>query len=674
MGAGREVAMRIYSMLTAIMLCFALCTPGDEKTPLRPEDVVAFSSVSSPEINPDGSLALYVKTVVDLESSTYKRTIWLADLSRECEKQFTNSLGDNTSPRWSPRGDLVAFISTRPYLSGGRETRGRLLWLISAAGGEAWLPAELEEGVNDFRWSPDGKQIFILSTEGPSEEAEKERAAKAKRKDDAVVVDAELFRDRFWVLDVADGSLKKIADCHPGIDDFEVSPSAQRIVYSTNYTGKMDDDQKFDLWLVDTATGATSRLTDFPGPETSPVWSPDSKRVAYISTTGPDIEYAQTDISIIDAVPGSTPEMVTGDFDRSILRLAWADDGTIFCTAAMGVDTPLYRIYLQKDAVKMELMSSDGLGVNSFSLDRGPRRALMLADGFPRLADVYLLDLRAGNLRQVTDMTAQLEPFRLAEQMVIKWKTEDGTALEGVLALPVDYKKGQLVPLILHCHGGPYGRVRNTFYNSWQVYAAAGFAVIAPNYRGSVGYGDAFGRALEKDFGGVDYRDCLSGVDAVIKKGVADPERLGVTGGSWGGYLTNWTISQTDRFKAAVSMFGIFSLFTDMSNSIQSGFEKMYFGDYYWDDKTLYVERAPQTYVKDINTPVLLLHGEEDTLTNIANSREMYTALRLLGKTVQFVVYPREGHGFREPNHQIDSMRRAVEWFDKYLKGNGSGN
>lgn len=661
--------MRRSFFTIVVILVFVVASSADEKRLLLPEDVVGFSSVSSPRISPDGSHAVYVKTTPDLETSSYLRTLWLADLVRGTTRQFTNSLGYNVSPRWSPKGGYIAFISSRPYRDeSGKEERSRQLWLIPFRGGEAAMAAKLKTGVKDFRWSPDGRKIYILTTEGRSDEDESARAARTKKKDDAVVVDAELFRDQFWVVDVESGKLEKLADAHPGIDDFEIASNDNWIVYSTNYTGKMNDDQKFDLWLVDTGTGEKRQLTNFPGPETSPVWAPDSRRIAYISTTGPDIEYAQTDISIIDLEPAAEPEVITKEFDRSIVRLVWADDGTIFSTVAEGIQTPLYRIYLHKDAKKIKRMETDTLGIRTFSLDRGPRRVLLLADGFPRLPEVFALDLRAGKVKAVTDMTDQLKPFKLAQQRTIKWKTADGTKLEGILTLPPDYKKGERIPLILHCHGGPYGRIRSSLYTSWQVYAAAGYAVVGPNYRGGVGYGDAFGRSLEKDFGGVDYKDCVSAVDAVIEMGIADPERLAVTGGSWGGYLTNWTISQTNRFKAAVSRFGIFSLLTDMSNSIQPGFEKMYFGDYYWDDMTLYLERAPQTYVKNITTPVLIMHGEEDRLTNLANSREMYTALKLLGRTVQFVIYPREGHGFREPNHQIDSLRRTIEWFDTYVK------
>ncbi len=663
--------MRRNLALAAALVLAAAALFADEGRPLLPQDFVAFASVGSPRISPDGTRAVYVQATVDLSSSVYRRTIWMADLEGGGVRQFTSSPGNDFSPRWSPDGGSVAFISTRSYrTAAGEEGHGRQLWLISADGGEARLLTELEEGVSDFRWSPNGSRIYLLSRESRSEDEERARSERHRRLDDAVVVDAELFRDQFWTVDLRSGEVIRLCEGHAGIDGFEVSPDGSRIVYCTNYTGRMDDDLKFDLWLVDTASGEMTRLTDLPGPETSPVWSPDGRRVAYVSTTEAEIEYARTDVTIIDAEPGVSPVVLAAGFDRSVVDLAWAGDGYIYCTFAVGVATPLYRLQPRPDA-EPELVDTGGLNIRDFTLDRGPGRALLLAEGYPRLPDVHLLDLESGALRPVTEMTAQLEPFELGGQRLIAWEC-DGWEIEGLLVTPPGYREGERVPLVLYCHGGPYGRTRDALYGEWQVYAAAGYAVIAPNFRGGYGYGDAFGKALRNDIGGADYRDCIAGVDAVVEMGIADPERLAVTGGSWGGYLTNWIISQTPRFAAAVSRFGLFSLLTDMSNSIQPGFERMYFGVWYWEDMTPYLERAPQTYAQNITTPVLILHGEEDTLTNISNSREMYTALRLLGRTVQFVVYPREGHGFREPNHRIDSLRRTIEWFDRYCKGEGT--
>lgn len=658
--------------MTRRTVCLLLLLPAllwaqtTEKKSLTPESMVAFDAVSSGAISPDGSRVVYVKSSVDLATSATRRSLWMVDVAAGRTWRFTTGDGNESAPRWSPDGKTIAFISTRTYRSAdGSLQKGAQLWIIPADFGEAEQLTTLEEGINDYRWSPEGAFIYIQNTESRTTEAEAAYQAKQRRKDDAIVVDRDLFREQFLAFSLADRSVRTVAVCHPGIDGFEVSPDGSRIVYATNYTGRMDDDLSFDLWLLNTSDGALSQLTAFPGPETGPVWSPDGKTIAYISTTTPDIEYAQSDITLIAAAPGSSPNVLTGGFDRAVSDLTWHSSGQIFCSVEDGMHSPLYRLDPAAAAPAMARVPTGDLEVGSFDVDDAGT-LLVLAEKYPSLPDFYLLKGSEAPHR-LTAMADQLAPYAVARQRVITWIYE-GQTLEAVLVLPADWKEGQRLPAILHCHGGPYGRVTNTFNASWQAFAAAGYAVVAPNYRGSSGYSEAFAMALKNDFGGVDYRDSVSAVDEIIRLGIADPDRLAVTGGSWGGYLTNWIVTQTDRFKAAVSLFGVFSFRTDMSNSIQSTFERMYFGGYYWEGNPKYDERSPQTHVTNIKTPMLIMHGEVDPLTFIANSNELYTALRLMGRTVEYIKYPREGHGFREPNHRIDYIRRSVEWFDRFVK------
>ncbi len=247
--------------------------------------------------------------------------------------------------------------------------------------------------------------------------------------------------------------------------------------------------------------------------------------------------------------------------------------------------------------------------------------------------------------------------------------------IEVLTVLPINFDSTKIYPLILCIHGGPYSAFKQTLIQSYpmQAYANDGYIVLAPNVRGSSGYSDEFGQSNQFDLGGGDYLDAMSSVDFMISKGIVDTTKMGVTGGSYGGFLTNWIISQTNRFSAAVSMYGIFSFFTDFSNSWQPIFEKMYFGYYYWerpiDWNNLFISRSPAFFVESIKTPVLILQGDQDVYTNIANSQEMYQALKALGRDVQYVVYPREGHGIRnEPQHYLNMLTKGLDWFNKYLK------
>ena len=284
--------------------------------------------------------------------------------------------------------------------------------------------------------------------------------------------------------------------------------------------------------------------------------------------------------------------------------------------------------------------------------------------------DVYVL--KNGELKKLTDLNPQLKNFTFGEQTVIRWKSFDGWVIEGVLVKPVNFEQGKRYPMLVAVHGGPYGRIQDILrqYYNLQVWANEGYLVFAPNFRGSSGYSNKFGIANFKDLGGGDFKDIMAGIDYIVKElKIADENKIGIFGGSYGGYMTNWAITQTDRFKAAVSMFGIFNLITDYSNSYLPSWEPDYLGDYYWNNLKIYLERSPFYYVKNIKTPVLIMHGDEDPNTFISNSKEMYQALKHLGKTVEFVRYPREGHGFREPNHRIDEFYRCLAWFNKYLLG-----
>jgi acylaminoacyl-peptidase len=279
-----------------------------------------------------------------------------------------------------------------------------------------------------------------------------------------------------------------------------------------------------------------------------------------------------------------------------------------------------------------------------------------------------------GSLETLTQYSKQLEGFRLRKQEVISVKSRDGKFdIEAIIVKPHDYREGEKYPLLLAYHGGPYDNYENVFVQKYpvQLFTQEGAIVIMPNVRGSSGYNDEFGQSIRYDLGGGDYRDAMDVVDYLISRGIVDTARMGVMGGSYGGYLTNWTITHTQRFRAAISMYTVFSLFTDWGNSWQPAFEQMYLGYNYWekpiDMNSRWVSQAPLTFVKNITTPTLILQGTADKYTNISNSREMYQALKELGRTVEFVVYPRAEHGLRtEPNQYINVMERTVGWFKKY--------
>ncbi len=657
-------------------LCLTIVVAGSmlsvgfsgERRPLTVDDYLRLPVASSPVISPDGKRVAFVVRGADLDRNRFVRTIWVVGTDGRDLGRVTFSVGNDYHPRWSPDGRFLAFLSTRPYYTKGQRKENRAqIWLLPAAGGEARRVSDATAGVTDFVWSPDGKAIYYISRKPLPEEERRKREERAKGFD-AVVVGEPNRPFELWVLDLRENRGRRIAELDAGVSGLDVDPTGKWLVYATNYTGEYNDEQKYDLWLVELETGEKRQLTDFPGPETSPAFSPDGKQIVYVAQTVPDIEFAETDLWVIPVESGR-PTCLTHRFGYAARRPVWDPrGGWIYFSAAIRTSNHLLKVRVRDKRIAPVAVGDACFSQYSVASKSGALAAVR-EDAFS-LPEVVVIDPGGGEPRAVTHFSADLVQFRLGRQTVIRWRNE-GFEIEGILVLPVDYQEGTKVPLILTVHGGPYSRFCNTFQQSymWQVYANRGFAVLGPNPRGSSGYSDRFGQANRYDLGGGDYRDIMAGVDHVIALGVADSNRMGVIGGSYGGYMTNWIITHTNRFKAAVSMYGIFSLFTDWSNSIQPAWEKMYFGVYYWEDLKPYLEHSPAFYVQNVETPVLILHGKEDELTFIANSKEMWQALRVLGKPVEFVVYPREGHGIsREPNHIRDRMRRTLEWFERYLK------
>ncbi|MDZ7261006.1 MAG: S9 family peptidase [candidate division KSB1 bacterium] len=663
-----------YLSFLAVILILINSPPQSESGELlTAKNMLSFIYPTSISLSPNGRQVAFTIRQADFEKSSYSTSIWMVSSEGKELRPFIKSLASDYNPQWSPDSKQIAFQSTRPYRDrDGSEKQGiSQIWLIQAGGGEAEIVTTAPHGVKYFQWAPDGKSIAYLTTEVLPVEKQKELQEQQKKKFDAKVLGTGKQKKELWLVDVASRINEKIYTGDYGIRELSFSPDSKTIVLTTNYSGEVNDELNYDLWLVSMADGSAHQLTDFPGPETRPLFSPDGKQIAYLSQTVPDIECAQTDISLIP-VTGGPAENLTLEFDFPVTSFCWSPDGhSLYFEAEVKTESPVYHLDL-KDKTITPVTRESGCFSNFRISQDGQSFGYIFEDSYT-IPEIELTQ-RKGKPKRITHFSAALEGFRLGQSQVIRWPSRDGWEIEGFLVKPINFEKGKRFPLIVILHGGPFGRFRNSFIQVqyFQLLAANGYLVLAPNPRGSSGYSDTFGQANRYDLAGMDYQDIMAGVDYVINLGIADSSKMGVMGGSYGGYLTNWIISQTNRFQAAVSMYGIFNLVTDWSTSIQPNWEKMFLGRYYWEDITLYQERSPASYVKNINTPVLLLHGEEDRITFISNSMEMYQALKTLGKTVEFVIYPREGHGINEePNHKIDEMQRVLEWFGRYVKGEG---
>ncbi|MDW8167801.1 MAG: S9 family peptidase [Acidobacteriota bacterium] len=647
-----------------------------EKKRLTMRDMLSFRLVSQPALSRDGRRVAFVVAEADFQESRYRTDIWVVETEGGKPRPFTRSREDESMPRWSPDGRWLAFLSNRP----GRAPEARQeeeedrrpknqIWIMPSDGGEAVQLTQAEEGVIAYEWAPDSRAIIYLTRETLPKPERERRERERKYKFDAIVEEKERYRREFWTVEIETRKATRLFEGDYGIAEFEVSPEGKRIAYATNYTGRVDDGKKFDIWVFSLDEGRARQLTRRPGGERSPRWSPDGRWIAFLAPQIAEIPYSQSELFLVPADGGEWRE-VTKAFDRGVEGGRWHPAGRdLYALALLGTETHLVRIPI--DGGSPEPITRGARVISAFDLSADGRTLVLLSEDARSLPDLWLLRSGSNDLTRLTEMNPQLQEFEIAEHEVIRWKSVDGLEIEGVLVKPVGYEPGKRYPLLVAVHGGPHSRVVNAFrqYYNFQIWAANGYAVFAPNFRGSSGYDGKFDIANRRDLGGKDFQDIMTGVDHLIRIGLADPDRLGIFGGSYGGYMTNWAITQTDRFKAAISMYGIFNLITDFSNSYLPSWEPDYLGAYYWDDLDIYIRRSPFAYVKNIKTPVLILHGEADPNTFISNSKEMYTALTHLGKTVEFVRYPREGHGFRELNHRLDEMRRCLEWFDRYVKG-----
>ncbi|MCA1840600.1 MAG: prolyl oligopeptidase family serine peptidase [Actinomycetota bacterium] len=655
---------------------------------LVPEDVYRFRWASDPRLSPDGNRFAYVVVSIDQEENEYRPQIWMADVSAVADSAlpFTSGKHKESKPRWSPDGSWLAYVAHH-------SDEGSELMVISTAGGEARELLHLEEDFDDIAWSPDGSRIAFVARS-----RDEERYAKKKEKDQSPRrITRTFFRldNVGWTIDRptqlfvinTDGSNEEPTQLTKGefsVGGLSWSPDGDRIAFCSGRHDTWDRDLFSDIFVIGSQGGEPERITDTDSSYSSASWGPDGK-IAFTWTPDPVEGPWHSRIGIIDPNSRNT-SILTHELDLqaepfpALREPVWFDSKIWFAAEDSG-NVHLYRTD-PSNGVAPELVIGGTGGVTGFDIAGGNIV-------FTRSTPTHLSDVHVAKLTDLplTDPQPLLgvdeETFsdvELSQPERFIAKSSDGTEVEAWIVRPAGFKEGERYPALLNIHGGPFTQYSNKFFDEFHAYAGAGYVVIYANPRGSSGYSEAWGRAIKgpktKDpgtgWGACDYDDLMAVVDeAVSRFSFIDAGRLGVMGGSYGGYMTSWIISHNDRFKAAISERAVNNMLTMAHASDVATYFGKELGPSYLDDPQEYLRVSPITYVKNIKTPVLIMHSEQDLRCPIEQGEQLFMALKSLGKEVEFVRFPGESHELSRsgaPLHRVQRFEIVIEWFDRFLK------
>jgi dipeptidyl aminopeptidase/acylaminoacyl peptidase len=720
-------ALRLCGKLLLLCLSLALPALSQSRRPLTPPDTMRIASVGDVQISPNGEWIAY--TVGNVEGDATRSTLWLTRAAWEARPPRTptsNTPADfaqrqppvrllptgwyGSNPRWSPDSRSIAFLAEHEGQSG--------IWTVPLDRGQPRFLVPVQDtnffityAGEHFAWSPDGRIITYISA---AEEATS--TADSDRKDDPRVIDRIQYKSRTALSDrrrthvyytLVDNPEPHQLTSGPFYDHaLTFSPRGDEVAFLSNHEPDPDANNNSDIFAVD-LHGQVRQITTTRGCEYEPTWSPDGRSIAYVATkrdvTTIDSVAEDTHVWVIDAAGGGGREL-TVDQDRRARSPHWSHDGALVfylagdqgCSTVFSVSPGGGKVrqvlgnFVDRDWLFTAPVSpgtrtpTNQYQVTNFSVAKkrnsfpgsvpqgDPTSGALIAFtlGTPTSpGEVWLQAVWADARRLTRHNDSFVHSTVLIEPEEITYKSFDGARIQGWLIKPVDWRSDRKYPLILSIHGGPHGMSGWSLNPAFQVYAARGYAVLYLNPRGSSGYGQKFSDGTLNEWGGGDYKDLMAGVDEVLRKNSwIDQDRMGVTGGSYGGFMTNWIVTQTTRFKAAVAAASVSNLVSFYSTSLYQDLVHAEFGGFPWDNYELLWQWSPMRYVRQAQTPTLFIHGEQDNDVHITQAEEMYMALKRRGVESVLVRYPREGHGFREPRHRVDALQRTVAWFDRYLK------
>ena len=656
-------------VLPAVAFVMSVAAPAgraETRRAMTLVDLVSYPRLGDPQLSPDGAHLLYQLGIADWKADRRVPHIWRQDIGGGAPVQLTFGDSGETTPRWSADGKTILFL------------RAGQIHLLPADGGEARQLTSHATSVSPAlapSWAPDGSAIYFAATDAATpEERERERV-----KDDISPFEEGLKARHLWKVTVATGAEQQVTKGDLSVLSYRLSRDGRRIVLQRAPSTLQDDEYRGEVWVMDASGDNARAVTRNSVDESEGELSPDNSQVLFLASANEKLEpYYNTTLFVVPAA-GGTPRMVAADFPYSVLRASWAPDGrSVFAAANMGVHCEVFQIDLNGRFKQL----TDGRhnippAPGAWTLVPGAGRIVIQFDEPTRPGDVWTMPLGGGEPTRVTDVYGSLDrDFSLPREEKIQWKSVDGSTIEGLLVYPLDYEAGKRYPLVVQMHGGPNDSDKFSFGVAWaeyiQVLTAKGYAVFKPNYRGSTGYGSQFLRDLVGGYFKHQPADVLSGVDSLIKQGIADPDRLVAMGWSAGGHLTNKLITATDRFKAASSGAGVADWTSMYAQTDTRADRLVWFGGTPWQKDApidLFWDNSPLKYVANVRTPTLFLVGATDPRVPKEQSIEMYRALKANGVPTKLYIAPGEGHNWFGLHHQLFKMNAELEWFDKYATG-----
>jgi dipeptidyl aminopeptidase/acylaminoacyl peptidase len=637
------------------------------QTAWTPEVMIQFKRVSGTDISPDGKLVAYTISTPQMEGekSEFLTHIWVASTDGKSNIQFTQGDKNCTSPKFSPDGNYLAFLSSR-----GSDGKTQV-WAMRAGGGEAEVITKSKTGVEQFAWGPHSKRIAYTQRDADTDQEEKMKKEKKDWNIQDVWKYAHLYTTFLDKNSKGEREWKRLTKGDFHVTNFDWSPDGTTIAFTHQTTPSADVWTTSNISTVPSDSGAVKSLVAMKGSDSNPLFSLDGQSIAFVSDGG-DPKWASTQDVYVIPTNGGQPKKLAETPDRNANIFKWSADGKeIYFTETDRTSNRVFALPISGGKARIVTPGAGNYGSASFSKDG---KTMAFIHQTPDVApEVFVSATLAFVPKKLSDANKDFPKLAMGKTEVIKWKSKDGKEMEGLLTYPVNYKAGRKYPLIMNIHGGPTGVFTQGFTAAGSIYpiqafAQQGYAVLRPNPRGSSGYGKEFRFANYNDWGFGDYEDDQTGVDKVIEMGVAHADSLIICGWSYGGYMTSFTVTKTNRFKVASVGAGVTNLMSFNGTADIPSFLPDYFGGEFWDRAETYSKHSAMFHIKNVKTPSQVIHGERDVRVPPSQGFEFYTAMKRLGVPTEMITYPRTPHGPQEPKFIQDIGERMIAWFNKNLR------